>query len=99
MIVKEAREMRRHGKTELIADRREALRSVGDGRNRLFQPRVMPLLDLKRVVPGIQDPGFHLGQRHSGETHLARGGLSVNEGAAERRGEHPLGMGRGVSMK
>ena len=38
MIVEEAGKMRWHGKAELVADRREALRSVGDGRNRPFQP-------------------------------------------------------------
>ena len=38
MIVEEAREMRWHGKSELVTDRRKALRSVGDSGNRALQP-------------------------------------------------------------
>ena len=37
MIVEEAREVGRHGKAELVADRREALRSVCDGSHSPFQ--------------------------------------------------------------
>ena len=42
-------------------------------------PRNRPLFDLQRAVAGVQDPGFHLRQRHSGEPHLVGRGLAVDE--------------------
>lgn len=38
MVMEEAREVGWYGKAETVADCREALRTVGYGGNRLFQP-------------------------------------------------------------
>ena len=60
-----------------------------------FQAVIEPLFDLERAVTGIEDPGLHLGQVHGGEADLIGGSLAVDEGLAERGGEHLFRVGRG----
>ena len=60
-----------------------------------FQAVIEPLFNLKRAIPGVEDPCLHLGQVHRGEADLIGGGLAVDEGLAERGGEHLFRVGRG----